>query len=217
MTSTGFQFSSSRSFYVISCLDLPNLPRKFPHAWGFRVHTDGSRGHFSAPLSEAAGIWLHCHPVPGGATIFRLENVMFPNVKIPYHPQVFQFVRIKLTYNFLKLRNAFINMTAFVSLLLLHQLKIRYLLATLKSSPRFLSCVRKFGSAAFCMEVFSFLISRQLGPFPWCWPARSGIWLLVLSLCYLESLTSREMNWGVFWVGTTGILPYTLGITDVRK
>lgn len=66
---------------------------------------------------------------------FRLEYMTFPNVKIPSSPVVFQFIKTLYT-NFLKLRNAFIDITArFITVI---PAEIRYLLARYKSFSFFL-------------------------------------------------------------------------------
>lgn len=67
---------SSWSFYVISCLELPKASREF-------LQTDRFRDGVSAPVVGAAGLGLALLHLASGATIFRLEYMMFPNAKYP--------------------------------------------------------------------------------------------------------------------------------------
>lgn len=89
----------------------PNLSKAFSHAWGF-LHSGPTCG-----VQRALFLLLLAGTVgPVGCIItpryhFKLEYKTFPNVKIPSSPLVFQFIKT-LNTNFLKLRNAFINITA---------------------------------------------------------------------------------------------------------
>lgn len=60
------------------------------------VHTDGPRDLVSAPLVWDCRTLGALSYLPAGATICRLEYIIFPNVEIPYHPLVFQFIKLNI-------------------------------------------------------------------------------------------------------------------------